>query len=159
MSCSVHRLLPFARAAWRTFNRSRVGDLSSHSRREAVASLCEQLATQGRPFRFTAYGDSMDPAIPSHSELIIEPCQTADVRNGDILMVRDGGRLLVHRVVGCYLWADNRPTADGAWNEFQLIGRVREVRPLRGLGRVRAWVRQYWGDRGTTDTAAHGSRR
>lgn len=67
---------------------------------EDVLPLWEELARQGKSFAFRVWGASMLPTIRAGSLVEVEPCGAADLRVGDVAVVKVGrDKVLVHRVV------------------------------------------------------------
>lgn len=62
-------------------------------------ALCEQLLASGHTAKFSASGHSMRPTILDGDILTVEPLAAAEIRRGQILLVRSDGRLRAHRVV------------------------------------------------------------
>lgn len=60
--------------------------------------IADVLASAGR-VRFRALGSSMVPAVRSGDELTIERCPLEAVRLGDIVLTRQGARLVAHRLI------------------------------------------------------------
>jgi phage repressor protein C with HTH and peptisase S24 domain len=59
--------------------------------------LLDSLLNEGRRVRFTARGESMQPAIGDGEVVIVEPLAT--LRTGEIFLYRSGRGLRAHRLV------------------------------------------------------------
>ncbi|MGD2147791.1 MAG: S24/S26 family peptidase [Anaerolineae bacterium] len=75
--------------------------------------LSEEILERGSALRFQASGDSMRPFIRSGDILVVEPAEARGVRAGDVVLVRQGERLLVHRVVAAPLDSADALTVKG----------------------------------------------
>ena len=54
----------------------------------------------GQPVRFRAAGLSMEPSIRDGDAITVSPAGIGELRPGDVLLYRAGGRLLAHRLIG-----------------------------------------------------------
>jgi signal peptidase I len=107
-----------------------------------LAELSDALLRQrGAPLRFTARGGSMRPCIQDGDVVVVEPC--SHPRLGDVALVAENGRVVLHRVVGrasvngeAYVvtQGDAAPHPDPPAPLARVLGRVAQVE--RG-GRVR----------------------
>lgn len=70
-----------------------------------VVDLLAELLQRGEAIEFRARGGSMSPIIRDGDRLRIEPVQAGQLRCGDIIAYRRGGRLFVHRYLG--RWPDS----------------------------------------------------
>jgi Peptidase S24-like len=64
-----------------------------------VAEAIDSVLSDGSAVRFRAAGRSMHPTIRDGETLMLAPMQVAELRRGDILLARQPGRLVAHRVV------------------------------------------------------------
>jgi len=133
---------------------------------EVVANLVTNHIHAGHTVCLTISGDSMAPALPPGSRVVIAAAAPGDLRLGDVVVVRFGQAWVIHRLVG-RRWAgavpflftkgDNAPCMDMAWPVWQLQGLViamdrggRAVsllsRRARWLGRLLAYLSrsQVW---------------
>jgi signal peptidase I len=99
------------------------------------AAIVESMVDSGLSVRFRACGDSMSPTILNGDIITVAPVALDDVATGDILLYRDGDRVLAHRLVGL--------TAPGHECQFRLRGdaNIRCDRPVvtaQIVGRVAA---------------------
>jgi signal peptidase I len=99
------------------------------------AAVVESVVDSGLSVRFRACGDSMAPAILNGDIITVAPVALADVARGDILLYRDGDRVLAHRLVGL--------TANDDQRRFRLrgdanLGCDRPVVTAQIVGRVTA---------------------
>lgn len=123
-----------------------------------VASVVES----GLSVRFRACGDSMSPTILSGDVITVTPVALDQVATGDILLYRDGDRVLAHRLVGVtahdsqrlfHLRGDSNLGCDRPVVTAQIVGRVAAIErggravPLRataaGIRRTSAIMRRY----------------
>jgi signal peptidase I len=116
----------------------------------AFVGLSHDLLASGYRVRFRADGWSMRPAIRDGETVTIEPVLPSSVKEGDIVLLRQNGRPLVHRVV--HVGMEN-----GEVVEFIVRGDAKRacdapVKPDDVLGRVtdtftpRGWrsILQRW---------------
>ena len=82
------------RAAARGF--SRATDTLTNS--EAVSNLTESLLASGSCVRFHASGGSMHPTIRAGDMLILAPIDSTELRKGAVVLARQSGRLVAHRI-------------------------------------------------------------
>ena len=66
---------------------------------ELFGEFSRRLLQEGRSIRFRACGASMSPAIRDGEIVHIGPAAPADLCPGDIVLVKNAGRLLLHRLV------------------------------------------------------------
>ncbi len=76
------------------------------SRQAELVELLAELLRRGEAIELQARGGSMYPMIRDGDRLRIEPVQADQLRRGDVIAYRRGGRLLVHRYLG--RWPDSR---------------------------------------------------
>lgn len=90
----------------------------------------------GMPIRFRACGDSMYPAILNGDVITVVPVSTDEIVHGDILLYRDGDRVLAHRLIGISgygtatrfrLRGDSNAWCDAPIAPAQIVGRVDTV--------------------------------
>jgi ribosomal protein S18 acetylase RimI-like enzyme len=102
-----------------------------------VALAAEVLAAGGS-LRFRARGGSMTPSIRNGDIVTVEPAAAASLRVGDVALCHEGGRALVHRVVGMSaegetlrirLAGDAGHGAEERIGPGQVLGRVVRVEP------------------------------
>ena len=91
--------------------------------------LVEQALTEGKTVRFTARGNSMEPAIMNGDEVMITRVNGRDVMIGDVLLVRWGNSMVLRRVVDLnrsevVTKGDNRFVWDPPASWDQVLGRV-----------------------------------
>ncbi len=70
------------------------------SRLAGLVELLAELLQRGEAIEFRARGGSMHPLIRDGDRLRIEPIRADQLRRGDVIAYRRGGRLLVHRYLG-----------------------------------------------------------
>jgi phage repressor protein C with HTH and peptisase S24 domain len=63
------------------------------------AALVEHVVGTGMSIRFRACGDSMYPTILDGDVITVAPVAAHEVVRGDILLYRDGDRVLAHRLI------------------------------------------------------------
>src|SRR6185295_9848523 len=109
------------------------------------AALAEHVVGTGMSIRFRASGDSMYPAILNGDVITVSPVASGDIARGDILLYRDGDRVLAHRLIGIAesgretrfrFRGDSNATCDLPIARSQILGRVETV---ERHGRVIAW--------------------
>jgi len=123
--------------------------------------LCAAILRRGNAVQFRVQGQSMSPNLADGDTVVVAPVEAADLRRGDVVLLRNAEGLLVHRVLGTdssageiSVQSDTGHSPDGP--AMQLYGRVcvrthqgneemfsswrtRFVHPVRTLGRsVRA---------------------
>ena len=110
-----------------------------------------ELLRSGQSVRFRARGSSMWPAIPSGSQVEVEPCQAAELEVGQIGAFERQGSVVVHRVTsitpeGVHFSGDSRERGDGWIAREQVLGRARvlERRRIRWRLPRRSEVRWLW---------------
>jgi signal peptidase I len=127
------------------------------------AELVEHVVSTGLSIRFRACGDSMYPTILNGDLITVAPVAPDDVVRGDILLYRDGDRVLAHRVIRIaargheirfQLRGDSNVRCDGPIAAAQIVGRVEAVErdgraialhaTLAGTQRTSATIRRYW---------------
>ena len=64
----------------------------------AFTTLIESLLAGGCSVRFRASGGSMHPTIRAGDMLILGPIDPTDLRIGDVVLARQSGRLVAHRI-------------------------------------------------------------
>jgi hypothetical protein len=121
--------------------------------------LAESALRNGNRLRLRALGSSMLPSLWPGNEITIEKIAGRDMVPGDVVLVRNDDRFLVHRLIAILPDAapcrfitrgDSLPQSDPPAAEHQLLGRVLEVRrgnrrfvPARRLSqnaRLFAWL-------------------
>lgn len=66
---------------------------------DALVDVAAGLLAQGRRVRFRAEGGSMHPTIRDGDALMLTPIQPIELRIGDIVLARQAGRPVAHRIV------------------------------------------------------------
>ena len=66
---------------------------------DALVDVAAGLLAQGRRVRFRAQGGSMHPTIRDGDALMLTPIQRTELRIGDIVLARQAGRPVAHRIV------------------------------------------------------------
>jgi predicted nucleotidyltransferase len=104
---------------------------------EALDRLIRTALVAGRTLRLTADGSSMQPMIRPGDILEIQGAASESIRRGDIIALRRGMAVQVHRVLRTehcgeifrfLTRGDFSPTVDGWFDSSLLIGRVSVVR-------------------------------
>lgn len=104
--------------------------------RPSIVKLSADLLAHNVAISMQTQGASMFPAVPGGSVLRVEPVKMEDLRRGDVIVYRVGGRMVAHRLI----------------RQEQVNGRIRlitrgdafpgtaleEVEPSQVLGRVAA---------------------
>lgn len=104
----------------------------------AMREFLEAVLERGAPFRFTARGCSMYPAIKDRDVITVSPLGGRAPGVGEVVAFRsDEERLVVHRIVavaeGFYeLRGDNCPMGDGRVSCDALLGVVTRVESHAG---------------------------
>jgi len=98
---------------------------------EFEPTLREVLAA-GHTARFRASGDSMYPAIRSGDYLHIVPCDSSELRLGDVILATTERGLTAHRIVRIRdsritMRGDNALRADRPVAPAEILGRVESV--------------------------------
>ena len=100
------------------------------------AALVEHVIGTGLSIRFRACGDSMYPTILNGDVITVAPVAAHEVAPGDILLYRDGHRVLAHRLIGIStdgdesrfrLRGDSNIMCDEPIAAAQIVGRVEAV--------------------------------
>lgn len=121
--------------------------------------IMRSVRTKHARFEVQASGTSMVPLIPDGSKLDVECCQVGELRQGDVVVFRDGDNLSAHR---CILRFRNRfyERGDncGLWTRClsrageSVVGRVvavyhsngvihdLQLQPYQQYGRLLAWI-------------------
>jgi hypothetical protein len=95
-----------------------------------------ELLGGGSPVRFRASGDSMYPSIRDGERITVAPVAVDDLASGDVLLYRQGGRLLAHRLVVqsgsgaarmLHLRGDGKGGCDAPVQASAIVGRVTAV--------------------------------
>jgi hypothetical protein len=124
---------------------------------EGAFALIAEALTVGRELWLDAAGESMYPVVPSGSRVLLVPRRRAP-RTGDIVLVRGGDRLILHRVRAVtsdrlVTGGDASPTSDVGIPHHAALGLAvacddgRGIRPLAPFGRwfgvlaVARWAR------------------
>jgi len=109
-------------------------------------SLSRELLREGNCIRFQARGASMSPAIRDGEVVLVEPAVTADLRKGDIVLVKGETGFRLHRLVVADVDRDEFTARgdcgqqnDPALKAAQIVGlaRSKEVRVGRKIVRAR----------------------
>lgn len=98
-------------------------------------TLSKDILARGTSLRFQARGNSMRPFIKDGDILGIKPIEATEVQVGDVILFRQGGRILVHRVVKRHVEnevmlivkGDSHLRPDGPVHPDQLLGKVTSV--------------------------------
>jgi phage repressor protein C with HTH and peptisase S24 domain len=95
----------------------------------------------GHQARFTASGDSMHPTIRDGESVIVEPCDPASLRAGEVVLTRAPRGLTAHRIVritpdAITTRGDNALRSDPPLPPAAVVGRV----VLPSLPRARMWM-------------------
>jgi signal peptidase I len=117
-------------------------------RHAGFSAIVVDALARGVAVRFRAEGESMYPAIRSGEIIHVAPLSSDDVRIGDVLLCRQGSRVLVHRLVAItnpgeerhfHLRGDAKGGCDRPISATDIIGRVDAVyRDAREI-RLDAW--------------------
>jgi hypothetical protein len=111
--------------------------LSSAQKSQKESMLMELLAEllrRGKAVEVRARGGSMHPIIRDGDRVRIEPVRADELRAGDIIAYRRGGRLFVHRYLG--RWAnsgamrtrgDSHSRVEPPLDPSEVLGRVTAV--------------------------------
>jgi hypothetical protein len=96
-----------------------------------------ELIRSGESVRFRARGSSMWPAIPSGSQIEVQPCAASELEVGQIAAFERQGRVVVHRVEsisaeGVRFAGDSLERGDGMIASARVLGRAR-VLERRGI--------------------------
>lgn len=94
--------------------------------------LISDLLQDGYKVSFSAPGHSMYPTIMANETVLVKPIDCAAVRKGDIILYRDSGRLIAHRVVGINFHAGNVYSTHPASVTQSSILRLHHCFSLRG---------------------------
>jgi Peptidase S24-like len=101
------------------------------------AEVMDQALTSGTVVRFRAEGSSMHPTIRHGEVITVAPVAIADVVRGDVLLCRNGGRVLAHRVVAIAdrggdrrfeLRGDGHTSSDAVVGADEIVARIVAVR-------------------------------
>jgi signal peptidase I len=96
-------------------------------------ALLEEIATEGTAVTMRVRGSSMLPAIPNGAVVRLEPLADGTLGVGQVVALRDAGRMLCHRVVRVYrvgdqkwvqTWGDMCPQPDVAVPVSSVIGLI-----------------------------------
>lgn len=122
--------------------------------------LSRQVLEAGGSVRFQAKGDSMCPSINDGDFVVVEPCDTAQLQVGDIILYRvEDGAGFVHRVLsrragnkGGLLFVtkgDALGRCDSPVASHRVLGRVTGVERAKGLVPIQrgilCWIRVFQG--------------
>ena len=105
--------------------------------------LAAELLAQQREIRFRLSGRCMEPGLQEGSMVCAQSAELRRPRVGEVVLVRVGGNLKVHRLLG--IWGDRIQTRPdvGAWDPLlrtsDILGVVEGPRPPL-LGRY--WARR-----------------
>ncbi len=86
--------------------------------------------TWNGPLEVSVQGNSMEPTLIAGDRVTIEPATVAELRHGDIVLMRDGARGVLHRYCGrdaaghLLTRGDNRRYDDTPWPPTALVGRA-----------------------------------
>jgi len=61
--------------------------------------LCDALLRRGNAVQFRVQGQSMSPNLADGDTVVVAPAKAADLRRGDVVLLRNPDGLLVHRVL------------------------------------------------------------
>ena len=116
----------------------------------AFVDVSSELLASGYRVRFRANGWSMRPAICDGETVTVDPVRPSSVKKGDILLLRQNGRPLVHRVVDIgvkngtvvafIVRGDAKRGCDAPVKPEDVLGRVSET---RGAGGWRSIVQRW----------------
>lgn len=107
-----------------------------------LSILREDLHRIGR-LALRVAGDSMWPAIPDGTTVILVPIVPGSLAEGQVVCFAEGSRVRLHRVVGlerngrAILCGDNNHRADGAVDSAQILARVQDAPPKVKAGPAR----------------------
>jgi len=101
---------------------------------EGFLDLLEAILAKGKPFRFRAAGNSMQPYIKDGDVVTIEKTQGKMNRIGDVVAAihPQNGRLMVHRIIkktpkGYKIRGDNIPNSDVIVQPDKILGIVSNI--------------------------------
>jgi hypothetical protein len=103
--------------------------ISPEEYRQQALDLAQGALPPGGTLRLTVVSDSMTPLLLPGDGVLVAQAAEAELRLGDLIVVRRAGELVTHRVVGraCGRWltkGDNLRTLDPPVVSSDLIGRV-----------------------------------
>jgi signal peptidase I len=118
----------------------------------AFLDLAQDLLARGNAVRFSAEGASMFPTICDGDPIVVEPVDPETIVVGDIVLYRQRGRAIVHRVaeirttptagVILVMRGDGKAESDAAVGAHQVLGKVMCIGALQDrLAAVPAWRR------------------
>ncbi len=101
-------------------------------------TLASFLLNEGQRVVKKAYGDSMFPAIPDGTEILIEPVEQNSIRFGDVVYLRfNNDNIFIHRVAHfpkidgiqyIQTWGDNNAVPDPPQPISEVKGRVVSIK-------------------------------
>ncbi len=94
---------------------------------------------RGQRVRMTVNGSSMMPFLRDSDTVELEPAQR--LRLGDIVLVQDGGRYVLHRIVrmdgaAFFIRGDAQPWSEGPFAPEAVLGRVAAVWSKGGIRKI-----------------------
>ncbi len=106
--------------------------ISPEEYRQQALDLAQGALPPGGTLRLTVISDSMAPLLLPGDAVLVVQADEADLRRGDLIVVRRGGEPVTHRVVGRARgrWltkGDNLRTLDPPFEGSELIGRVAAI--------------------------------
>jgi hypothetical protein len=129
---------------------------SPDARENSNVALATSVLRQGGTIFLKAWGTSMLPSVWPGDVLTIRSIASTEISPGDIVLVLDRDRLVIHRLLGRHMdpslqaWmtkGDSMPDDDPPTSHFALLGRVvsirrgaRELTPGRKVSRVQALI-------------------
>ena len=133
---------------------------STEGPRQLGFELARVALSAGRPLLLRVVGDSMYPVLQSDDSIWVAPVGPEGLRRGDLIVLRQAGGLVTHRVVhrepgGWRTKGDNRLGLDPPFSEGEILGCVVAVErdgvrtdlQNRGWGRFNRWIGVLsWGE-------------
>jgi hypothetical protein len=97
--------------------------------RQRVFELARIALSAGRPLLLRVVGDSMYPMLQADDSIWVAPIAFDRLRRGDLVVLRQAGELVTHRVVshgpeGMRTKGDNRLGLDPPFSEQEVLGWV-----------------------------------
>lgn len=97
--------------------------------RHKVFELARIALSAGRPLQLRVVGDSMYPMLQADDAIWVAPASCKELRRGDLIVLRQAGGLVTHRVVhrgpeGWRTKGDNRLGLDPPFGEQEILGCV-----------------------------------
>lgn len=123
------------------------------SRFEAQAALYRELNPCAPDCTFTVASGCMAPAVATGDRVVVRACRPAELRVGDVVLLRQDGHVFLHRFLQRYERAgqgylicksDRRRRPDPLWAESALLGRLaaiegRDSYAISAGRRLKAW--------------------